>query len=167
MTNPKIVMPPLPGIGVSGIAFNANNDVLLIKRNQAPASGLWSIPGGKLEPGESLASCCQREFFEETAVHVEVGHIVAVVERKLEGFHYVIIDFLVRLIDEQNVTPVAQSDVADARWVRLAELNNYPLVDGLNAIILRTYNSLTRGNLHLPGLHSSATLTGDYILPDI
>jgi 8-oxo-dGTP diphosphatase len=167
MTNPKILVSPLPGIGVSGIAFNHNNDVLLIKRNQAPASGLWSIPGGKLEPGESLTSCCQREFFEETAVNVEVSHIVAVVERKLEGFHYVIIDFLVRLIDEQNSMPVAQSDVTDARWVSLSELDNYPLVDGLKDIILRTFNSLTKSNLQLTGLHSNATLTADYILPEL
>lgn len=164
MTNPKIVVPPLPCIGVSGIAFNPKNEVLLIKRNQPPASGSWSIPGGKLEPGESLVSCCQREFFEETAVQVEVGHIVAVVERKLEGFHYVIIDFLVRVIDEHNATPVAQSDVIDARWVSLAELENYPIVEGLEAIILRTFSNLA-GNVQLAGLHSSATLTGDYILP--
>lgn len=167
MTNPKIVVSPLPGIGISGIAFNAKNEVLLIKRNQAPASGLWSIPGGKLEPGECLASACRREFLEETAVHVEVGHIVAVVERKLEGFHYVIIDFFVRLIDEQNAAPVAQSDVADAKWVSLAELDNYPLVDGLKAIILRTFSNLTIGNTQLTGLHGSATLPGDYILPNI
>ncbi len=86
---------PKPGLGVGGVVFNKSGEVLLIKRNQAPACGLWSIPGGRLEPGENLASACVREFYEETSLEVEVKKVIAVVERKLEGFHYIIVDFLV------------------------------------------------------------------------
>lgn len=155
---------PVPAIGVGGIAFNQRGEVLLIKRNQAPASGFWSIPGGKLEPGEFLATACQREFFEETAVAVEAGNIVAVVERKLEGFHYIIIDFLVKLADEQNAIPTAQSDVAEAKWISLPSLGQYPLVEGLKDIILRAYASQGVGNQR-SGLHVAEKLPTDFILP--
>ena len=89
---------PVPALGVSGIVFNNQQQILLIQRNQPPAMGCWSIPGGKLEPGESLVEACQREIKEETGLDTEVKNIVAVVERRVEGFHYVIIDYLALLI---------------------------------------------------------------------
>ncbi len=89
---------PVPTLGVSGIVFNQKNQILLIRRNQPPAMGFWSIPGGKLEAGESLAEACQREIKEETGLITEVKHIVAVVERRVESFHYVIIDYLAQLV---------------------------------------------------------------------
>ncbi|MBM4207630.1 MAG: NUDIX domain-containing protein [Gammaproteobacteria bacterium] len=130
---------PEPGIGVGGILFNDCREVLLIKRNQPPAQGYWSIPGGKLEAGESLVEACCREFYEETNLSVAVQHVAAVVDRRLEGFHYVIIDFCVELIDRTNAQPLAQSDVLEARWVPLAELGRYELVIGLADIINRVY----------------------------
>lgn len=131
---------PEPGIGVGGILFNDCQEVLLIKRNQPPAQGFWSIPGGRLEAGESLVAACCREFYEETNLTVAVKHLAAVVERRLEGFHYVIIDFCVELIDPTNTQPVAQSDVSEARWVPMAELDSYDLVIGLADIINRAYS---------------------------
>jgi 8-oxo-dGTP diphosphatase len=131
---------PEPCVGVGGILFNENREVLLIKRNQPPAQGLWSIPGGKLEPGESIVEACQREFHEETSLVVTVRHIVAVVDRQLEGFHYVIIDFCVELIDKTNCVPLAQSDVLDAKWVSLDEIGSHDLVIGLVDIIDRAYS---------------------------
>ena len=104
---------PVPAIGVSGIVFNNQKQVLMIQRNQPPAMGFWSIPGGKLEPGESLAEACQREIKEETGLETNVKNIVAIVERRIEGFHYVIIDYLALLTDEENIFPIAQSDVAE------------------------------------------------------
>jgi len=130
---------PVPSIGVGGIVFNDQGQILLIKRNQSPASGLWSIPGGKLEPGESLVEACQREIKEETGLKVEAISIVAVVERRIEGFHYVIIDYLASLTDQEIPMPIAQSDVAEARWVNLGHVSDYALVEGLEEIIMRTY----------------------------
>jgi len=134
--------PPVPAIGVGGIVFNKQKQVLLIQRNQAPAMGLWSVPGGKLEAGESMVEACKREVKEETGIDVEVKNIVAVVERRIEGFHYVIIDYLACLIDRENTLPVAQSDVAEARWVSLEQIRDYALVVGLEEIIMRTHNTL-------------------------
>jgi 8-oxo-dGTP diphosphatase len=141
---------PIPNIGVGGILFNGRQ-ILLIKRNQAPAQGLWSVPGGRLEPGESLIEACKREFHEETGLDVSVRQIAAVVERQLEGFHYVIIDFCVELLDPDNLIPVAQSDVLEAAWVSLDDLCHYNLVVGLAEIIVRTYESRVSGALS--GLH--------------
>ena len=133
---------PVPTLGVSGIVFNKQKQILLIQRNQPPAMGFWSIPGGKLEAGESLAEACRREIKEETGLDTEVKNIVAVVERRVEGFHYVIIDYLALLADEENSQPIARSDVSEARWVSLEHLIHYDLVEGLAEIIVRTYNVL-------------------------
>ncbi len=153
---------PIPAIGVGGLLFNRREQVLLIKRNQAPAQGLWSLPGGRQEPGETLVETCRREFTEETSLQVEVKHIVAVVERRLEGFHYVIVDFLVQLIDDEQAAPLAGSDVAEAEWIALPELPSYPLVEGLPEIIRRTHQALI--NRETSGLHGTGRTGLDFIL---
>ena len=153
---------PVPTLGVSGIVFNQKNQILLIRRNQPPAMGFWSIPGGKLETGESLAEACQREIKEETGLLTEVKHIVAVVERRVEGFHYVIIDYLAQLSDEENNQPIALSDVSEARWVSLDCLGDYELVEGLAEIISRTYRTYTGD--HVAGLYDIEGTGSDYIL---
>lgn len=152
---------PIPAIGVGGIVFNRHNQVLLIKRNQPPASGLWSIPGGKLEPGESLVECCRREFLEETGLAVEIKSIVAVVERRIEGFHYIIVDFLADLIDINNFMPSAQSDVSEAKWISLEDIEEYSLVMGLAEIIHSTSKFKHTGAGLLDVSHTST----DFILP--
>ncbi len=158
-----VKMLPVPGIGVGGVLFNNQRQVLLIKRNQAPAKGLWSIPGGRLEPGESLVEACRREFYEETNLEVEVKHIVAVVDRRLEGFHYVIIDYCVQLVDDERCVPIAQSDVAEAKWISLDDLGLYDVVVGLTEIILSTYHSQAQRDL--VGLHDVDLAGTDFILP--
>ena len=156
---------PVPTVGVSGIVFNNQKQVLMIQRNQPPAMGFWSIPGGKLEPGESLAEACQREIKEETGLETKVKNIVAIVERRIEGFHYIIIDFLAFLMNEENIFPIAQSDVVEARWISLEHLSDYNLVAGLAEIITRAY-SVYSGN-HLAGLYNVDAAGTDYLLPDV
>jgi 8-oxo-dGTP diphosphatase len=156
---------PAPTLGVGGIVFTHQKKVLMIQRNQPPAKGFWSIPGGKLEPGESLAEACQREIKEETGLETEVKNIVAVAERRIEGFHYVIIDFLAILKAEANIFPIAQSDVAKARWISLEHLTDYNLVPGLAEIIMRTYSMYSTNDL--AGLYDVDATGTDYILPDV
>ncbi|MCK5667434.1 MAG: NUDIX hydrolase, partial [Thiotrichaceae bacterium] len=139
MVKEKNEMLPIPTIGVGGIVFNTQDEVLMIKRNKAPASGQWSIPGGQLEPGESLECACRREVSEETGIEVEVKSLVAVVERRIENFHYVIIDFLVEIVPDTNIQPVPQTDVSAARWLPLSELIKYDVVQGLPLIIDRAF----------------------------
>jgi 8-oxo-dGTP diphosphatase len=126
---------PEPAVGVGAVIFDDNRRVLLIRRGKEPALGLWSVPGGRLEPGETLVACCRREVLEETGLAVEPGPIVAVVERIAGGFHYVIVDFAVRLAAPGSPVPRPASDVSDARWVALAELGAYLLVEGLERVI--------------------------------
>jgi 8-oxo-dGTP diphosphatase len=154
---------PVPTLAVGGIVFNNQKQILLIQRNQPPAMGFWSIPGGKLEAGESLVEACQREIKEETGLDTRVKSIVAVVERRIEGFHYVIIDYLALLVDEGNGQPIAQSDVSEARWVSLEHLIDYDLVEGLTEIILRTYK--VHKDDHIAGLYDVGAKGSDYILP--
>jgi 8-oxo-dGTP diphosphatase len=154
---------PVPTLGVSGIVFNNQKQILLIQRNQPPAMGLWSIPGGKLEPGESLVEACKREIKEETGLDTDIKNIVAVVERRVEGFHYVIIDYLALLANEENSQPIAQSDVSEARWVSLEHLVDYDLVEGLVEIILRTFKMYTGDRI--AGLYDVDATGRDYILP--
>jgi len=153
---------PVPAIGVAGIVFNKHRQVLLIRRNQAPAKGLWSIPGGKLEAGESLSEACRREIKEETGLDTEIKNIVAVVERRVEEFHYVIIDFLAVLADQEDITPIAQSDVDEAKWVELESLAEYELVPGLAGIIERSYRCHTGD--YPAGLYDVDSAGTDYIL---
>lgn len=128
----------VPTIAVGGVIFN-EEAVLLIRRNKAPAFGQWSVPGGKLESGESLIAACVREIREETGLSVTIKQIVAVVERRVENFHYVIIDFLAELNSNSALTPMPASDVSAAAWVPLKELAHYDLVEGLPEIIQRAY----------------------------
>jgi 8-oxo-dGTP diphosphatase len=150
---------PEPMIGVGGLLFNRQNQVLLIKRDKPPSRGLWSVPGGKLEAGEGLIECCRREIQEETGLDVNVLALIAVVERRVEDFHYVIVDFLVELRDESHNIPCAASDVMEARWIDLEEIGNYPLVAGLSEIIRRTTALRSRG-----GFVPADSVT-DFILP--
>jgi ADP-ribose pyrophosphatase YjhB (NUDIX family) len=162
MKDDRCVLFPEPTIGVGGIVFNARDEVLLIRRGKAPAKGFWSIPGGRQEPGESLRNACVREVMEETGLQIEVQNLVAVVERRIESFHYVIIDFLVRILPGTQVKPIAQSDASEVRWVALQALENFQLVEGLAIIILRTFQ--TYKNNQLQGLVDIEGSYTDFIL---
>lgn len=154
---------PEPAIGVGGILFNSHDQVLLIRRNQAPAKGLWSLPGGRQEPGESILQTCVREMQEETGMLVRVLNLTAVVDRQIEAYHYVIMDFLVEMLPQSPSIPVAQSDVSEAKWIAMSELQQYELVIGLEIILLRTFNMFK--NCAAQGLLDAEGAGTDFILP--
>lgn len=106
-------------------------------KSQPAASRALAYPGGRLEPGESLANCCRREIREETGLLVRPGPIVAMADRRIEGFHYIILDFLAELLPESPSDPVHASDAGDARWVDPDALRHHELVEGLAEIIAR------------------------------
>ena len=105
--------------------------LLVVRRGREPGRGSWSVPGGRVEPGESHDEACAREVLEETGLHVDVGHVVGQVERLApDGSTYVIDDLTctVRGPDE----PTAGDDADEVRWVTRAELTALPLVDLLH-----------------------------------
>jgi 8-oxo-dGTP diphosphatase len=91
--------------------------LLLIRRAHDPEAGRWSLPGGKVEPGETAREATAREVAEETGLDVVVGEEVGQVCRPApDGRTFVIHDFRCRPLDPQAV-PRAGDDAADARWV--------------------------------------------------
>jgi 8-oxo-dGTP diphosphatase len=90
---------------------------------------LWSLPGGRVEPGETLAEAVVRELAEETAVEAVCDQFVGWVERIGTDYHYVILDFRVAVLAAGP--PVAGDDAAEAAWVPLGEVAELRLVDGL------------------------------------
>ncbi|KMY66701.1 NUDIX hydrolase [Desulfocarbo indianensis] len=133
--------PDRPVLSVAGVVL-AGDRVLLVKRGRPPAQGIWSVPGGAVEAGESLSQALQREIMEETGVAVQVGPLVEVVERMLadsEGrleYHYVILDYLCRA---SLVEPQAGSDAAAARWVAFEELAQAGLTPDTEAVVRRAW----------------------------
>jgi len=123
-----------PVVAVGAIVFDDQGRVLLVERGKPPGVGLWSIPGGRLEPAETLAQAVAREVREETGLVVEVGPLGCVVERIGDDFHFVILDYLARAI---GGSLAAASDARAARWVSSDELASLPLTDGLVDVLAR------------------------------
>ena len=107
-------------------------DLLLVERGRGAGVGRWSVPGGRVEPGERAADAVVREVAEETGLAVAVEGFLGWVERidPAGGWHFVILDFRARALDAAAV-PVAGDDAAAVRWWPLTELATADLVDGL------------------------------------
>ncbi len=130
-----------PVVAVAAIVFDPEGRVLLVERAHPPGVGQWSVPGGKLESSETLAQAVAREVREETGLVVEVGPLSCVVERMGDDFHYVILDYLARVIGGPDgftkLVPVPGTDAAAARWVGPDELLKLPLTEGLLVVLER------------------------------
>jgi 8-oxo-dGTP diphosphatase len=114
---------------VGAIVHDAQGRLLLIRRGRPPGAGLWSLPGGRVEPGESDAEALVREMSEETGLRVEPGSLVGRVERPGPGgVTYDILDYAA-IVTGGGLA--AGDDADDARWVTATELRDLPTTDGL------------------------------------
>jgi 8-oxo-dGTP diphosphatase len=135
---PGLVSPhPVPAVGV--VCFNAFGEVLLIRRGTPPRLGEWSIPGGRLEWGETLRDAALRELREETGVEAQIVGLIDVVDgiftSRTTGDttrHYVLIDYVAHHL---SGNPIAGDDAAEAKFVAKDELHAYNLWDKTLQII--------------------------------
>jgi 8-oxo-dGTP diphosphatase len=127
-----------PELCVGAVAVDTDR-LLLIRRGHAPAMGAWSIPGGRVERGETLAEAVVRELREETNLEGVCGGLIGWVERFDEGRHFVILDFAITVLEPGH--PQAGDDAAEVAWVPLTEVAELRLTDGL-AEFLHDYGIL-------------------------
>lgn len=120
-----------PVVAVGAVLVD-DDRLLLVRRGHGPAAGTWSVPGGRVEAGETLAEAVVRELREETGIEGVCGRLIGLVEHLPDDDqpdHFVILDFEVAILEA--VEPVAADDAAEARWVDLSDVADYALVPGL------------------------------------
>lgn len=111
-------------MGVGAVILDGGR-VLLVRRGHAPMKGEWSLPGGALETGETLADGVKREVREETGLEVEPLAMVDVLDRIARDeagrvqFHYVLVDYLCRVVGGSEA---CASDAVGLRWAAMDEL---------------------------------------------
>lgn len=122
--------PPGPLIPcVGAVVHDDTGRLLLVRRVNPPGAGLWSIPGGKVEPGEDDAAAVIREVREETGLVVTPGEVVGQVRRPAPGGGvFLITDLVCRAVDG---TLHAGDDASAADWFDARQLASLPVVPGL------------------------------------
>ena len=131
--------PQYPMIGISALILR-DERMLLVKRSKEPSKGKWSIPGGRLELGETISEAVMREVLEECDVQIEIVRVIDVTDNILHdsdgrlSYHFVLVDMLANYLSGE---PKAQSDAEECRWGTLAELANLDMNPQLRAVITR------------------------------
>ncbi len=123
-----------PQLAVSAAIFR-DDKVLLVRRARSPAKGLYSLPGGRVEFGESLHAALHREIQEETRLEVEIIGLAAwreVLPGTSGGGHYVIISFAARW---KGGEPLLNEELDDFKWLAPGALGDLKLTDGLVDVI--------------------------------
>ena len=114
---------------VGAVVTDGQGRLLIIQRGHDPGAGLWSIPGGRIEPGETDEQALVRELLEETNLQVKVGRLIGRVQRP--GLGEAVIDIRDYVVTVTGGTLRAGDDAADARWVTVAELALLEVTEGL------------------------------------
>ena len=121
-----------PKAAVSALIVR-DGKVLFVKRGREPGRGLWSLPGGGIEPGETMREAVAREVLEETSLGVEVGDVawvydVIIREDRELKYHFVIVCHYASVVSGELA---ASTDAEEARWVPLEDVPNYRTTHGL------------------------------------
>lgn len=117
-----------PTLAVGAVVLDADGRLLVVQRGHPPAHGRWTLPGGRVEPGEQLREAVARELDEETGLTADVGELVGWLEVIRDPLHIVILDFDVTVTGGE-LRPGGDADAA--RWVGRRELEELPTTTGL------------------------------------
>lgn len=124
-----------PRVAVGAVVVEIRSDgpyVLIARRGVAPNAGRWSLPGGKVEAGESLTAALVREVKEETGLDVIVGKFLDVVEIIDDAFHFVILDYACMPCGGELV---AGDDVSEVCFVAAYDIADYDLTPAVRRMI--------------------------------
>ena len=110
---------PAPRPAVGAVVLDGGGRLLVVRRRNPPAAGRWSLPGGSVEPGETVREAVRREVAEETGLEVAVGDLVGFLEIRDDRHHYVVLDFAGRVVGG-NLR--AGDDADDVAWMTSSEL---------------------------------------------
>jgi 8-oxo-dGTP diphosphatase len=147
--------PELPRVGVGGVVISGGR-ALLVRRGTEPARGEWTIPGGLLEVGETLAEGVARELLEETGLTVRVLELIEALERIFVDaparentaggapagqrprprYHYVILDYLCEVLAGE---PRANEEITHLAFVREEELDRYQLTPEASRVLRKAF----------------------------
>jgi len=122
-----------PVVAVGAVAVR-DGALLLVQRAADPHAGKWTVPGGHVEPGETLAHAVERETNEETGLAVRCDGLLGWAERMGPGYHFVILDFTVTVLDDCGELH-AGSDATAAAWVPLEQVRSVALVEGMEEFL--------------------------------
>ena len=136
--------PDRPILAVSA-AIIRDGRVFIARRARGPALGVWTMPGGVVEAGETLTEALVREILEETSMAIEpvalAGHrevFVRDAEQRVER-HFVILCFASRWVSGE---PVLNDELDEARWLRPAELQDLRTTEGLAPIVAAAFERM-------------------------
>ena len=137
--------PTHPQLAVSAAIFR-DGRILLVRRARSPAKGIYSLPGGRVEFGESLHAALLREVDEETGLRIEIAGLAGwreVLPGDAGGGHYLIMSFAARWIANE---PVLNEELDDFKWRTLGGFGDLKLTDGLTGVIEAARRLLIRGS---------------------
>ncbi|MEQ3745497.1 MAG: NUDIX hydrolase [Henriciella sp.] len=139
MSDKAVSVEGLRPVTAVGVVCLRGDELLLVRRGNPPRAGEWSIPGGRIEPGEPAKDAALRELAEEISVEAELLGLIDVVDAIFENKagdlvtrHYVLIDYVARWVSGE---PVAGDDAAEARFFTAAEVMELGLWDETLRII--------------------------------
>ena len=130
---------PVPPIASASTAVWRGDRVLLVQRAHAPYAGVWSLPGGKIEAGETARGTALRELQEETGLSAALGDVADVVDVIDPVRHFVIIVFAARWLSGE---PALNDEAMAAKWFTLGEAESLPTTDGLVDALTRSVHRI-------------------------
>jgi 8-oxo-dGTP diphosphatase len=121
--DPAGTLPLVPCVGA--VVHDPAGRLLLIQRGHAPHAGLWSLPGGRVEPGETTDAAVEREVLEETGLRVRAGAPVGRVQIPAGEVVYDVVDLACSLVDPLE-RPVAGDDAAAVVFADASAIDRLP-----------------------------------------